>query len=477
VGATDQDDVLGSFSLQGPTERGDIKPDLVAPGVSILSSVPGENWDDFEYDTSNGTSMAAPQVAGTMALLKQADPTLSISEMESILKLTAVEVEDEAFGDYPNNGYGYGMLNSLAAIEAVEEGVATIAGEVTYEGKDDEAPSYEHEEKQVVFLDSDNEFSLRALDNISVERVTLPIELDSGEENAYEAELINGDHTDGNYEVLVPAEDISGESLTYFFEIEDFVGNVTETEEYEVAIEEGVTAGYFQDFESYPDGWYSFGAFDTWEWGVPNFGPEKAASGEKVMGTNLNGLYDMDADMTLMMPPVIVEENMQLRFKQWYELSWFGHDKGKIFISEDGEEWDEVYQITNDNTTWHEVGVDLSDYAGKKIFIAFNLTSLDNEHPGWYIDDVELLGSGANAISPKGEKGVKLKETAKPTAKMTDQKDLLPAEAKITVLETGWETTTNLRDGSYEIHHVPGTYTIEIEADGFETATEEVTLS
>src|SRR5699024_2565278 len=135
VGATDQDDVLGSFSLQGPTERGDIKPDLVAPGVSILSSVPGENWDDFEYDTSNGTSMAAPQVAGTMALLKQADPTLSISEMESILKLTAVEVEDEAFGDYPNNGYGYGMLNSLAAIEAVEEGVATIAGEVTYEGK------------------------------------------------------------------------------------------------------------------------------------------------------------------------------------------------------------------------------------------------------------------------------------------------------------------------------------------------------
>src|SRR5690625_1298652 len=217
IGATDQEDQLASFSLRGPTERGDIKPDLVAPGVGILSSVPGERWDEFEYEVSNGTSMAAPQVAGTAALLKQADPTLTVDEIETILKLTATKMQDDEYDQYPNNGYGYGMLNSLAAVEAAEQGIATIAGQIHYEGNDDQAPTYEHDIRKVVFQGMDSHFSIRALDNISVNKVTLHIELDNGEANTYLADLVSGDPTDGIYEVLISPEDIHGDSLTYYW--------------------------------------------------------------------------------------------------------------------------------------------------------------------------------------------------------------------------------------------------------------------
>src|SRR5699024_7247685 len=119
-------------------------------------------------------------------------------------------------------------------------------------------------------------------------------------------------------------------SLDYKWKIEDFSGNITETDSYTVEIKEGVREGYLQDFESYPDGWYSFGRNNSWEWGIPTYGPEHAPSGERVVGTNLKGLYDMNSEMTLMMPPVFVEEQTVLRFKNWYQLPLPGQDTGTV---------------------------------------------------------------------------------------------------------------------------------------------------
>jgi subtilisin family serine protease len=63
-----------------------IKPDLVAPGVNILSTVPG---DSFEYN--QGTSMAGPHVTGVVALLWSANQALigDIELTEDILRSTA----------------------------------------------------------------------------------------------------------------------------------------------------------------------------------------------------------------------------------------------------------------------------------------------------------------------------------------------------------------------------------------------------
>src|SRR5690606_18726431 len=81
VAATDNQNLRANFSNQGPGPYDDdLKPDLSAPGVAIRSSVIGG------YSASwSGTSMAAPHVTGTVALLLQANAGLTVDEIEEIL--------------------------------------------------------------------------------------------------------------------------------------------------------------------------------------------------------------------------------------------------------------------------------------------------------------------------------------------------------------------------------------------------------
>lgn len=82
VGASDQDDLVAGFSSSQvfDREQDPIVPDLVAPGVNILSCVPGNR-----YSKKNGTSMATPHVAGLAALLLQARPSATIGQLEAAI--------------------------------------------------------------------------------------------------------------------------------------------------------------------------------------------------------------------------------------------------------------------------------------------------------------------------------------------------------------------------------------------------------
>ncbi|MFA1822388.1 S8 family serine peptidase [Virgibacillus oceani] len=490
VGATDEEDMLAEFSLRGPSETGVLKPDLVAPGVGIRSAYIGDS-----YSENNGTSMAAPHVAATASLMLEADSDLTIEQIEDVLKQTAGEKTDEAYPEYPNNGYGFGMLDAAAAVEAVQNGIGTINGQVTGPGTDEEAPSYEHDAREYLYKNKDEEFLIKASDNVSVNDVTLTLMLDNGTEKTFTAGNIEGDHLDGTYESVVPAEEITGDSLAYTWTITDFNGNETQTDVYNVQIEEGVSEGYAENFEGYPDGWYSFGRNNSWEWGAPAHGPDSAASGEKAVGTNLKGLYDSNADMTLMMPPVFVEEDTVLRFKNWYTLTLLGQDTGTVYVSTDGDTWDPLYQARQENTRWHEVGLDLSDYAGEKVYIAFNLETGDNQNDGWYIDDVQIVSDSmktdvTNTVYDKhaelnmDESSVdsllqldSMSDAGRNAENETFNEGAVPVESTITVEETGWETETDLRDGGFAIHHEPGEYTLDIDAYGFEPETVNVSLS
>jgi subtilisin family serine protease len=79
--------VMGSFSSIGPTPLSlRLKPDVVAPGVSIVSSIPG-GWG-----TLSGTSMASPQVAGVAALLRQLHPDWTVAHVKAALVETGDDV-------------------------------------------------------------------------------------------------------------------------------------------------------------------------------------------------------------------------------------------------------------------------------------------------------------------------------------------------------------------------------------------------
>ncbi len=85
---SDAPDTVASFSSQGPTPELDLKPDIVAPGVNILSGVSyGTGFDFYQ-----GTSMAAPHVTGASALLKQLHPTWTPAQIKSALMSTSLEV-------------------------------------------------------------------------------------------------------------------------------------------------------------------------------------------------------------------------------------------------------------------------------------------------------------------------------------------------------------------------------------------------
>ncbi|HLJ72935.1 MAG TPA: S8 family serine peptidase, partial [Thermoanaerobaculia bacterium] len=81
VGATDVNDLLASFSSRGPnTKDAALKPDVLAPGVSIISSLPGG-----KYGALSGTSMATPHVAGVAALVKAVHHDWTAAQIKSAI--------------------------------------------------------------------------------------------------------------------------------------------------------------------------------------------------------------------------------------------------------------------------------------------------------------------------------------------------------------------------------------------------------
>jgi uncharacterized repeat protein (TIGR01451 family) len=120
VGATDAGDEIASFSSRGPSPWGETKPDLVAPGVEIRSSVPGG-----AYALYHGTSAAAPQVAGVAALLLQARSSLTVSETESLL----IDFARPLGEPVPNNDYGWGLVDARGAVASAMD-VAEVSGTV-----------------------------------------------------------------------------------------------------------------------------------------------------------------------------------------------------------------------------------------------------------------------------------------------------------------------------------------------------------
>jgi serine protease AprX len=114
-------DTVAGFSSRGPVTRDQsnrTKPDISAPGTNTRSC---DNSADNAYTTASGTSMATPHISGAMALLWSAIPSLQhqIQASRDALNNSAVFISSTQCGTAgpPNNVYGWGRIDILAAVE------------------------------------------------------------------------------------------------------------------------------------------------------------------------------------------------------------------------------------------------------------------------------------------------------------------------------------------------------------------------
>ncbi|MDR6224162.1 bacillopeptidase F [Desmospora profundinema] len=497
TGATDINKRLASFSLQGPSPYDEIKPEISAPGVNIRSSVSGSGYQGGW----NGTSMSGPHVSATVALLKQANASLTVDELEEILLSTAEPLTDSTFPESPNNGYGHGLVDAFGAVSSVVSGLGEIRGQVVEEGEDTEPPTYEHEAPVETYNKMNLPLTVQARDNVSVTEVQLEYRYEEKWKKVT-ATRTAGHFRDGTYQAVIPGDHVTKPSLTYRWKIRDFGGNETVSNTYDVTVKPGITVGYTQDFESKPDGWYSFGENNSWQWGVPTSGPGQAASGENVYATNLSGNYANNANMTLMMPPVdLPEGDSFLTFQQWYNLE-ARYDFGHLLISTDQENWTQLLRQDGTTDGWQQTAVDLSEYAGQRIYLAFNVTTDSSiVRPGWYIDDIALTDEASEVtqtgLDKRGGKTDKSKnkhmvdpdtllpakqkagQIAAPESQASGERSqiipaALPLGAQVSVLETGRSVTTNPQDGSYRLLHPAGEFTVRAETYGYRSADQRV---
>ncbi len=126
VGAIDQFGNMADFSSRGPVTAdgsGRNKPDIVAPGVDIMSSLP-----EGTYGSNSGTSMAGPHLVGVVALIWSAQPDLigDIDGTEQLIIDTAQPYTGDTStgcftGDTPSHAYGYGVVDVYEAVKQALE--------------------------------------------------------------------------------------------------------------------------------------------------------------------------------------------------------------------------------------------------------------------------------------------------------------------------------------------------------------------
>ncbi|MBO9617104.1 MAG: S8 family serine peptidase [Dyadobacter sp.] len=119
TGRTGAGGLISVSSSKGPTRDGRIKPEIVAPGTSIVSTLPGNT-----YQGASGTSMAAPAVTGGLALLYQRYRQLNggNNPRNALMKALLCNGATDKGLAGPDFTYGFGMMNLLRSVSMLEKG-------------------------------------------------------------------------------------------------------------------------------------------------------------------------------------------------------------------------------------------------------------------------------------------------------------------------------------------------------------------
>lgn len=280
----------------------------------------------------------------------------------------------------------------------------------------------------------------------------------------------------------------------------DFSGNESPYSNEAVAVAPAIELLFSADFEGDEGGFVSGGSNNSWQWGVPVSGPGAAFSGVRVWATNLAGNYDNYSDCWLQSPAIDLSTcpAAVLEFAHWLdaENNW---DKAYVELTTNGGvSWSELVNYTGAKTQWGIESISLAPYMDQIIQIRFRLSAdVSNNRPGWYLDDVSVIGfepttgnesstfsvshkpSAVYTFSPSG-KG-RLNSARNPGGALLDfQNDGIPVDAIVTVVESKRTVRTNPATGQYQMLHpaVPTgeTWTLRFEAYGYYPAEVPFTL-
>jgi len=435
---------IAYFSSLGPcdcaTGNMAIKPECVAPGWNVYSSIPGGG---YAGDWS-GTSMASPHITGSVAILRQVNPNLDVDAIKDILIRSSEDLGPAG----EDNTYGHGILNLFTAVQLAMYGFGYVDGYVRDAGTSAPLPA------AVSVIGASNHTTANSsgyyIMGLAAETTyTLTASYFGYTSLNHNVTLIADDTVSQNF-LLSPAPTavlqgtvrnsgdtaIAGATVTilntplapvttnssglYSFPavpvgynahvsvIAIGYGGGLDS----VTIQSGTNVLNFElehseSFEFNNGGYTGSG---EWEWGVPTAGPTGAHSGTKCWGTILDGEYSNNADDILISSSFIVPSNSAIfQFYHWYATE-DNYDGGNLSISTNGgSTWTLLYPeggypdsdlpgLDNepgyDNTSggWQLARFSMAGHAGQTVVFRWRFGSDGSiTNYGWYIDDVSML--------------------------------------------------------------------------------------
>ncbi len=130
LGASDYQGHMAGFSGSGPTRDDRIKPDVVAPGVDIVSTIPPglekPDYIDVYYAKESGTSLSTPVAAGLAALLLQQNGNLTPAGVKAAMIRGAQKLNDTNGQQYEEYYQGAGLVDALRSSQVQDNGICAV---------------------------------------------------------------------------------------------------------------------------------------------------------------------------------------------------------------------------------------------------------------------------------------------------------------------------------------------------------------
>ncbi|MGP1588981.1 MAG: S8 family serine peptidase [Oribacterium sp.] len=421
VAAVDRNKKIGRFSNKGPSafNSGITKPELSAPGVQVRSVNSAGT-----YVSWNGTSMAAPHVAGVVALLRSAakkyhkeEMVDTLEEVRALLMETAEPLEDGQYPGSPNDAYGAGLINAYDAVaKLMDRGQASIIGTVYQKGTDAEEPKLSLDVNPEGYIGRDVKVTANASDDVSIRKLMLRywLNAESGQAKEIRMTLFSGEQKNGVYTAVIPSEELGTGTLHIEAIVTDYANHEVKKET-TVTVQKGASLPWSENFERAEEGLRGFLMDGSWAIShrssnaEPPF-PDSGDGSENKSYIGINGGYagfERRVDSYLYLPPIDLS-NVSVDPQDPHTVpslsvdmynGFSGISQAKLQASLSGREgdWEDIYQVVLrpdiKDRAWEHNTISLEKYAGKArpLQLRFYFFGHDgDEGVGWYLDNLRV---------------------------------------------------------------------------------------